>query len=498
MSTFITMEKLNRAIGLREAISMTIGTVVGVGLFTCGSAQIGIVGSAIIIFTVAALLISIWPCLIYGEMASMMPYAGGTYNYAKYGLHRSFGVLAAWHYVVSVIAIAAGEALAFGNYFSMMMEQFGVEIPLNPSRLAIVIVILFIVLNYRGIKQTSKLQNAFIYFFWACSVCWFLYMIPKIHLEYYHEGIVDSMPPFSEMVYIFGLVWWCYTGFEASVSMGSETKYPQYTIPRALKVSILLVFVSNAVFQWFLLGLVPSEYYPTLTTAIAPYADGLKAAGLIGIPIILLCIGIAFGGDLSAINPGIVASSRYILALSDENVVFPTLGKIHKKFKTPYISVLLVGVITVLLIASDSIEFIASVSLISLALCYIIGCMAFIGLRRKYPDFRRPFKARWGIFGSVFTIAVYSFIIIYADTAALIIAAVLSVASFAFGAIYSRKHGKTIKRLEEADFPIYEPTEQEKKKMDRQYRHWMIGAITAFVIAMLLYLIPIFGGFTGG
>lgn len=53
--------KLVRVLGLKESISMTIGTVVGVGLFTCGSAQIGLVGSWIIGFTFIALLISIWP-----------------------------------------------------------------------------------------------------------------------------------------------------------------------------------------------------------------------------------------------------------------------------------------------------------------------------------------------------------------------------------------------------------------------------------------------------
>lgn len=75
--------KLVRVLGLREAISMTIGTVVGVGLFTCGSAQVGFVGPWIIIFTFLALLVSIWPCLIYGEMSATLPCAGGTYNFAN-------------------------------------------------------------------------------------------------------------------------------------------------------------------------------------------------------------------------------------------------------------------------------------------------------------------------------------------------------------------------------------------------------------------------------
>lgn len=114
--------------GLKESISMTIGTVVGVGLFTCGSAQIGHVGSWIIVITFLALLISVWPCLIYGEMSAALPCAGGTYNYAKRGLNRVWANLAGWHYIISVVGIGAGETLAFSNYFKILFGQFGINL----------------------------------------------------------------------------------------------------------------------------------------------------------------------------------------------------------------------------------------------------------------------------------------------------------------------------------------------------------------------------------
>ena len=242
--------QLVRALGLKESISMTIGTVVGVGLFTCGSAQIGSVGSWIIGFTFVALLISIWPCLIYGEMSAALPCAGGTYNYAKRGLNRVWANMAGWHYIVSVVAIGAGETLAFANYFKILMEQLGISIVKLDSRIiAIILVAVFLILNFRGIEQSGKAQTAFMFFFWGCSVCWFLYMIPKVHVEYFGGIAMNSLPPFNEMMYIFGLVWWCYTGFETCVSMGAETKYPQYTLPRALKISVFMVFALNALFQ---------------------------------------------------------------------------------------------------------------------------------------------------------------------------------------------------------------------------------------------------------
>ena len=116
--------------------------------------------------------------------------------------------------------------------------------------------------------------------------------------------------------------------------MGAETKYPQYTLPRALKVSVFLVFAVNALFQWFLVGLVPHEFYHILAVADAPYAEGLRAAGLVGFPIILLCIGIAFGGDLSTINPGIAAPARYIYTMAEDGSLPKFLCKVHPKYKT--------------------------------------------------------------------------------------------------------------------------------------------------------------------
>ena len=84
-------------------------------------------------------------------------------------------------------------------------------------------------------------------------------------------------------------------------------------------------------------------------------------------PIILLCIGIAFGGDLSTINPGIAAPARYIYTMAEDGALPEFFNKVHTKYKTPYTAIIVVGVINFILIATGSIDYIASVSLISLA-----------------------------------------------------------------------------------------------------------------------------------
>ncbi len=483
--------KLVRVLGLKESISMTIGTVVGVGLFTCGSSQIGLVGSWIIGFTFLALLVSVWPCLIYGEMSAALPEAGGTYNFAKRGLNRLWANMAGWHYIVSVVAIGAGETLAFSNYFTILLGAFGIDIAwLDPRIIACVLVAVFLVLNYFGIEQSGKAQTAFIFFFWACSICWFIYMIPKIHLEYFGGFGMDKLPPFSELMYIFGLVWWCYTGFETCVSVGGETKYPQYTLPRALKISVFLVFAVNALFQWFLVGLVSHDFYGLLATAAAPYAEGLQAVGLVGMPIILLCVAIAFGGDLSTINPGIAAPARYIYTMALDHSLPSALGKVHPKYKTPHNAIFLVGIINFILIATGSIDYIASVSLISLAVCYMIGCLAYMGLRRRYPDLRRPYKAPYGVIGCYVTIMIYTFMLFYADKMALYTAGVLSVMCVVFWYFYTNHKEQKMLSLEEEIGEVAEPTAEEKIKMDREYTIWKWGTLIVTIIALGIYIIP--------
>ena len=484
---------LIRALGLKEAISMTIGTVVGVGLFTCGSSQIGLVGSWIIGFTLVSLLISIWPCLIYGEMSAALPCAGGTYNYAKRGLNRIWANLSGWHYIVSVVAIGAGETLAFSHYFKILLEQFGVDISWLDSRVfAIALVAIFLILNFRGIEQSGKVQTGFMFFFWACSIAWFIYMIHVVHVEYFGSIAMDNLPPFKEMMYILGLVWWCYTGFETCVSMGAETKYPQYNLPRALKLSIFLVFALNALFQWFLVGIVPHNFYGLLAVADAPYAEGLRAAGLIGFPIILLCIGIAFGGDLSTINPGIAAPARYIYTMAKDGALPVFLGKIHPKFNTPHVAVVVVGGINFILIATGSIDYIASVSLISLAICYMIGCCAYLGLKVKYADMRRPYTAPLGKLGCYFTIVVYFFMLVFADRMALITAGIISTLCLFFYYVFTRENAPELVSVEEEIGVIEEPSAEEKAEMDKVYNIWKLATIVITLIALGIYLIPIF------
>ena len=105
MSLTNSRPTLARTFGLREAVTITAGSVIGVGLFTVGSNVVGSMGPAVILATIVALLISVYPALLYAEMGAMLPYAGGTYQFASLGIGRAAVVLAVWNLIISLVEV---------------------------------------------------------------------------------------------------------------------------------------------------------------------------------------------------------------------------------------------------------------------------------------------------------------------------------------------------------------------------------------------------------
>lgn len=486
--------KLKRSLGLKEGITLTTGCVVGVGIFTVGSNTVGIMGSGVILCTLIALLICVMPAMMYGEMGAALPYAGGTYQYAKRAINRPIASIAAWQYMVAVIATVAGESLAFSNYLSYIFKAAGAQTTPDSRILAIILMAFFIFINVRGVKVSGRVQNGFMAFFWAASLIWLIYMAHNLDLSHYLPSAMVAIPGIRDWLMCIVYIWWCFAGFETAVGMGGEIRFPQINIPRILILSPFLVFAINAIFQFFLVGLVPTEMLSALAEAEAPYAEGLTIAGFVGFPLVFLCIAITFGGDLSTMNPGVAGPARYMFEMGTDNVFPPVLGRVHKKWKTPYVAVIVVGIVALVLILTGSITIIAEVSVASVFWCYIIGFISFIALRIKEPDLKRPYKAKAGIPGAVISIALYIVMVcavgLYYFLLSLCIVAVCLIVYF----LYSRTHvpdAATAQAEWDKESAAYEediPTPEEKKKLDREFRIWRTVIIVILAIVAVVWI----------
>ena len=482
---------LKRTFGMREAVTITVGTVVGVGLFTTGANVVGDMGPAVILATFVAMLISIYPALLYAEMGAALPYAGGTYKYASLGIGKPFGMLAGWNFIISLVAVTSGEALAFSFYFKTLFSALGVELPISDRTLATIVVVIFIITNVLGVEMTGKLQNGFMFFFWGVAIIWFITMIPNVQLPYFLE-----MPEFIQeetplgFVAAVSMIWWCFAGFETCCAMGEEIKFPQINIPRALFLAPFIVFAVNAAFQWFLVGIVPTEEISALSTASAPFAEAMTKAGILGFPLILLAAGIAFGGDFSTLNASIAVPPRYLFTMARDGAMPKIFARIHKKYQTPYIAILTLGILSAFLIASNSMVYIASVSLFADLFYYVIGIGASFGLRKKHPELNRPYKAPGIMIGAPVSVIIYIVMITQLEQEALITGVVWCALGLVVYGVCRRMY-KDEENEEEAGVLQPEiPSPEEKKKMDREFNIWKTVVAAAVIIVLFAYVVP--------
>ncbi len=484
---------LKRSFGLCEAITITAGTVIGVGLFTTGSNVVGNLGVSVIFATLLALAVSVYPALLYAEMGAMLPYAGGTYQFASLGLGRMAGVLAGWNFIISLVAVTGGEALAFSYYCKIFFAACGMDLPLSDVTLAVLVALAFMVANLFGVKLTGRLQNGFMFFFWGVAIIWFLTMIPHVDLPNFVRSpefiAKDANMSFVACVC---MVWWCFAGFETCVAMGEEIKYPRINIPRALFLAPLVVFCVNALFQWFLIGITPVEKLAGLSSAAAPYAEAMKAAGILGLPLALLTAGIAFGGDFSTLNASISSTPRYLFSMARDGAMPKIFARTGRKYQTPYVAIITLGLLTVALVATNSLLYIASLSLFADLFYYVIGIVAALGLRLRHPELKRSYVAPFIKAGAPVSAVIYLYMMTELDKEAFVTGIVWCILGIVIYLICNKAYKtESLPKLYMSSPSIdAEPDPEERKRMDREYKVWWIAVGVAVAVSLLLYIIP--------
>ena len=508
-------QTLNRTLGLAECVTITAGAVIGVGLFTVGSNIVGIMGGTVIIASLISFVLILFPCAMYGEMSAALPLAGGTYSFAKRAINYPVAIFESWNYTLAQIGIGASESMAFSNYFCRLLNALGLNVPVSNDNYslidlfqgevdpalfwwraipAICLFILFTYISYRGIEMNGKTQNFFMFFFWACSLVWFATVIAKADFSSVTEmvagvGIPPEINAFAQAVL---LVLWCFFGYETIVGMGSEVKFPQLTLPRALLISPFCVLAVNLLFQWFLCALTPAEDLPALAESAAPYADAMQYAGIVGLPLVILCLGITLGGDFSTMNPCIAGPARYIYIMAEDGNFPKYFGKVHPKYNSPHRAVVLCGVLGIFFILSGSIKIVALMCSYNQIQSYIIGFWSFLALRKKEPDLKRPWRCPAGTFGAWFSIVCFALLLILAyDPVAIWYNIIWDAIAILYYIIFVRKRPIPQEAIDAEALALAtaDPTPEEKAKLDRQYKRWRIGSYCFAAAAVLLFVI---------
>ena len=371
----IPRHELVRAIGRWSLVALVVNSIIGSGVFGLPSVVAGLIGnlSPYAVLAAGAGMSVIIAC--FAEVASRFQQAGGPYLYARAAFGRFMGIQTAWMLWLGQVAAPAANANLFVIYLGEFFPH--AKDPVPRAIILTLLVGLLTVINIRGVRAGTHVSNLFTA---AKLVPLFAVIILGIFVLHAHHWQIASPAVentgTSQWLKALLLLVFAYGGFETALAPMSEAKNPRRDAPFALFTALLLCTGIYALIQWLVIGVLPNAAHSQRPLAdVARLADGPVGAALIAIGAL-----ISFYGYLSA---KILAMPRIPFALAEQGDFPEAFAAIHRKFHTPYVSILVFAAMVWALALTGDFKWNVTLSAVARLLYYAVGCAALPILRRK-------------------------------------------------------------------------------------------------------------------
>jgi APA family basic amino acid/polyamine antiporter len=425
---------LKRSLGALNLITLGIGAVIGAGIFVLtGQAAALYAGPAVALSFVLAGITCAFAGLCYAEFASIIPIAGSAYTYGYATLGELVAWIIGWDLVLEYAFGAATVASGWAGYFNSLLEQWHIYIPpqltattgtqlvfyhaqwlpimsLPPgvsdvglphatgffNLIAVLVVMAITAILVVGIKESANFNSVIVIIkltivgIFLVIGGYFLYKHPEVARLNWHPFIPPSdghgnfgwggIPKGASRIFF------AYIGFDAVSTAAQEAKKPQRDMPIGILGSLVICTILYIMVSLVLTGLVS---YKTLNVA-APVALGIDATG-VSWGSMLVKIGAIFGlGSVMLVM--LLGQSRVFYSMSKDGLLWKWASATHPKFRTPWISTIVVGLFAAVMPAFLPIDNLADLVNIGTLLAFTIVSAGVWVLRVRHPDLHRPFR----------------------------------------------------------------------------------------------------------
>jgi len=403
---------LKRELGLLHAVMLGVGGAIEAGVFVMLGYATGLAGSAIIIALIICGIINFFTMLSYAELGSTLPKAGGEYTFSKaaYGGFVSF--LTGWFEWISNMFYAALSAVGFGLIISYL-------VPVNVPIVALITIVVFTFVNIRGVEEVGKSQVLMVGTLLAILIGFILngLVFPKVET---FQLIAPSGP--LGVIQATAFIFVVYLGAEAIAVAQAEIKEPGKTIPRAILLTSIILLIIYPLVAFAMLRIVSPEALVGQSSPLI-YAAELSA-GFAGKVALVVAGTIA---ALSSINTSIMAQSRVAYALSRDGYFPRVFQRIHRRFSTPHVAVVVGAVFTAVLAATGVINFVGYATDFGFIIGFALVNLSLMKLRKEKPLLHRPFKVPFYPFTPIAGIVTSLFLLVFIDPAVLSLGIILCV-----------------------------------------------------------------------
>jgi len=326
----------------------------------------------------------------YAELSSSYHQAGGAFVYARKAFGQRIAFLAAWALLLDYVVTTAISALAAIGYLGYFIPQLNEPLLIGGATAAAILLLMS--LNIFGIGESAK----FSYFLVLFNIVGVATILVTGYLFSYRPGLntihFGTSPTVPNFLYAITIAMSSYLGIEVISQTAGETRRPAKNIPRAVFLISAAVVVATLSFS-------------TLALGVRSYQDFVNNPTSINDPVAFLALALPNGWILAGLaailgmsvllvasNAGIVGASRISYAMSQDGVIPKAFGRLHKKYSTPFISIVAFSSVSVALAFSGELSLVAELYNFGALIAYVIVGLSLISLRNKEKAVFRPFK----------------------------------------------------------------------------------------------------------
>jgi len=457
MKTKIESSGLVRSLSLSQAIMIGVASMIGGAIFVLVGPGISAAGPALIIAFLLNGVITLFTALTYAELGSALPATGGGYKWVREGLPRPNSYLSGWMAWFAHTIAGSLYAVAFGTFLGHLLASAEIidsslGLPLEKIFAAIAIII-FTFINIRGSSHTGKVGSAIT--FSQLIIIGILIIAALAAMTLTNPNWPANFRDFfpngtTGLILAMGLTFIAFEGYEIIAQAGDEIKKPKKNIPKAILISLGIVVSVYVLFAFvFIGGLNPLQVEQPAWEFIGSFGElGIIEAAEYYLPFgALIVLAGGFVSTLAALNATTFAASRVSFAMGRNHDLPPMFNKLHKKYRTPYVSTICSGIVMMILAMSFDLTMIALAASVMFLFLFVQVNAACITIRRLAKEkklvygFKTPFFPLIPVIGFA-SAAILSVYLLFSHPMSWVIAVVWILAGFLIYRLYTSKKEK--------------------------------------------------------